>query len=66
MRMILLAAVALIGFAAATSAASAAPIYGTMIGTNGTHFNLVGWSDAGYVHAGRGYCFYHLHRGRCR
>ena len=66
MRMTLLAAATLIGFAAATSAGSAAPVYGTVIGATGTHVDLAGWSDSGYVHAGRGYCFYHPHRGRCR
>jgi hypothetical protein len=66
MRMLFVVVATLISFATAASVGSAAPIYGTMIGTPGTHFDLVHWSDPGYFRPGRGYCFYHPHRGRCQ
>jgi hypothetical protein len=65
MRMTVLVA-SLVGFIAATLPGSAAPVYGTLIGTNSTHIDFVHWSDAGYTRPGRGYCFYHPHHGRCR
>ncbi len=66
MRITLLAVATLVGFAATTSAGFAAPVYGTVMGPTSAKLDLVHWSDKGYSTPGRGYCFYHPHRGRCR
>jgi hypothetical protein len=68
MRMTLLAAAAVIGFGiAATSATSAAPVYGASASTAAAHVDMkqdVWWRGRGWGWGwrGRGWCYYHPYR----